>query len=144
MKKLSRNSHTQIPNVAALVPSPILASICPRVSEGTSGLCVQACSSDDSCTGGQKCCSNGCGRSCVDPDRIPYYDIPRQCPTSDNSDLTTGTCVLTNASCLTNEQCDADGELCCQSGCGRRLAMLDCLIFIKMLINMKKHFGVPL
>ena len=116
------NTHTNTHTPAPVLPSPQLASVCPRISEGSIGLCVEACSNDDSCQGDQICCSNGCGRSCVDPDRIPYYDIPRQCPTSEDSDLTTGTCVLTNASCLTNDQCD-DGELCCQSGCGRRLVM---------------------
>ena len=111
-------AHTHTHTPAAALPSPILASVCPRISDDTGGVCVQACTNDDSCQGDQLCCSNGCGRSCVDPDRVPYYDIPWQCPTSD---LTTGTCVLTNASCLTNDQCDTDGELCCQSGCGRRL-----------------------
>ena len=65
------------------------------------------------------CCPNGCGHSCTVPEHIPYYDIPRQCPDSGSGDLTTGSCVQTNGSCLTSDEC-ADGELCCQSGCGRR------------------------
>ena len=89
------------------------------VSNGTLGLCTQQCVNDDSCEGDQICCSNGCGRSCTDPQRIPYYDIPHQCPDTGDSDLATGTCVFTNASCLTADVC-AENELCCQSGCGRR------------------------
>ena len=40
---------------------------CPNVPEGVAGGCVEECSSDDSCPGEEKCCSNGCGHTC----RIP-------------------------------------------------------------------------
>ena len=103
----------------AVRPTPVLSTVCPVISNGTGGLCAELCTTDASCTAGLICCPNGCGRSCLEPDHIPYYDIPRQCPDSGDGDLTTGSCVFTNASCLTSDECD-DGELCCQSGCGRR------------------------
>jgi WAP-type (Whey Acidic Protein) 'four-disulfide core' len=31
------------------------------------GICVEACQSDDSCPGAQKCCFNGCGHTCQNP-----------------------------------------------------------------------------
>jgi hypothetical protein len=38
---------------------------CPAVT--TVGVCVENCNSNSSCTGGQKCCFNGCGHVCIDP-----------------------------------------------------------------------------
>ena len=32
-----------------------------------SGICVELCSSDITCPGDQKCCSNGCGHMCMEP-----------------------------------------------------------------------------
>ena len=41
---------------------------CPAAVDGGSmGLCVEECSGDESCGGNQKCCSNGCGHSCIEP-----------------------------------------------------------------------------
>ncbi len=51
--------------------------MCPEVPEGTVGSCVEACRDDDSCMlPGQRCCSNGCGHSCVDavPGKYLYHN----------------------------------------------------------------------
>ncbi|XP_075757222.1 papilin-like [Pelodiscus sinensis] len=37
---------------------------CPAT---TGGLCILGCNDDDDCAGGDKCCSNGCGRTCQAP-----------------------------------------------------------------------------
>ena len=39
---------------------------CPN-TEGMNGICVEQCTADDSCEGEQKCCSNGCGHTCMAP-----------------------------------------------------------------------------
>ncbi|KAH3814601.1 hypothetical protein DPMN_143106 [Dreissena polymorpha] len=38
--------------------------VCP---EPDIGLCWEACSSDHDCPGAQKCCYNGCGHDCQQP-----------------------------------------------------------------------------
>lgn len=40
---------------------------CPGVPEGMVGTCAESCIGDRSCPPGQKCCSNGCGKSCQVP-----------------------------------------------------------------------------
>ena len=40
--------------------------MCPNTS-GLIGTCDEKCSSDDGCSNGQLCCSNGCGHDCMDP-----------------------------------------------------------------------------
>nr|XP_023970041.1 papilin-like [Chrysemys picta bellii] len=39
---------------------------CPKP---TGGLCILGCNDDDDCAGAEKCCSNGCGRTCQTPQR---------------------------------------------------------------------------
>ena len=34
---------------------------------GMIGICVEMCSDDSSCDGNKKCCSNGCGHTCMEP-----------------------------------------------------------------------------
>ncbi|KAK7865259.1 hypothetical protein R5R35_012378 [Gryllus longicercus] len=41
---------------------------CPSRRPGHSGQCVERCSGDDGCPGNTKCCSNGCGHTCQDPE----------------------------------------------------------------------------
>ena len=41
---------------------------CPAVPSGVAGICVEECSDDSSCTDPKKCCSNGCGHVCTDPE----------------------------------------------------------------------------
>lgn len=60
---------------------------CPRVPEGMFGTCAERCAGDGSCPPGQKCCSNGCGKSCQVPVSIaelltgrlsPCWPLPAQ------------------------------------------------------------------
>nr|XP_032618317.1 papilin-like [Chelonoidis abingdonii] len=41
---------------------------CPKT---TGGLCILGCNDDDDCVGAEKCCSNGCGRTCQIPTAGP-------------------------------------------------------------------------
>lgn len=41
--------------------------------EGMSGICSEACKNDGDCSVNQKCCSNGCGHTCMD-----VVDTPRK------------------------------------------------------------------
>ena len=40
---------------------------CPA-TDGAIGTCVEECLQDADCDGGHKCCSNGCGHVCVEPE----------------------------------------------------------------------------
>ena len=40
---------------------------CPALDPNTVGICVNMCEDDRDCSGAQKCCSNGCGQTCVNP-----------------------------------------------------------------------------
>ena len=44
----------------------MFVAMCPNTT-GLLGTCVIKCSNDDECSDGQLCCSNGCGRECLDP-----------------------------------------------------------------------------
>ena len=48
---------------------------CPVVESGGFGICVQECDDDSGCSGDQKCCSNGCGRTCMDPISMHVYFV---------------------------------------------------------------------
>ncbi|KAK7108469.1 hypothetical protein V1264_016205 [Littorina saxatilis] len=48
-------------------PKCVKPGKCPATKKGTFGICLEACSSDASCSGDEKCCSNGCGHVCLDP-----------------------------------------------------------------------------
>ena len=41
---------------------------CPAVKEDMGGICVTECVADENCPGKMKCCSNGCGKLCIEPD----------------------------------------------------------------------------
>ncbi|KAJ8308387.1 hypothetical protein KUTeg_013261 [Tegillarca granosa] len=43
------------------------AGQCPPLRQGQAGTCAEDCRGDADCAGSQKCCSNGCGHSCMDP-----------------------------------------------------------------------------
>jgi len=40
--------------------------VCPDPSDAV-GTCVNLCNNDSDCSGGQMCCSNGCGQICLEP-----------------------------------------------------------------------------
>lgn len=44
--------------------------VCPTPELGQVGLCVESCTHDYECDGHQKCCSNGCGHVCMEPQHI--------------------------------------------------------------------------
>ena len=44
----------------------LISKGCPKMPDGTVGLCVEMCKDDSEC-GDQMCCSNGCGHMCMDP-----------------------------------------------------------------------------
>lgn len=108
--------QTQIYLYTVVLPMPIQAEVCPAVEPDTGGVCAELCSSDQDCNNTMKCCSNGCGRSCMVPDRIPYYSIPQQCPSSISDRV--GVCTITPNNCQSDTNC-SDDQLCCRSGCGR-------------------------
>ena len=41
--------------------------MCPQVPSDMMGICPEDCNNDFSCNGSQKCCSNGCGHTCMLP-----------------------------------------------------------------------------
>ena len=78
---------------------------CPRIPPGTIGTCVLKCRSDADCKNGQLCCSNGCGKVCMDP----VFPKP-VCPPPTGF----GICV---ERCSSDEDCPGI-EKCCSNGCG--------------------------
>ncbi|XP_070554198.1 balbiani ring protein 3-like isoform X2 [Ptychodera flava] len=87
---------------------------CPAVEGGVAGICVEACSSDEECDGDQKCCSNGCGHACVQPEFevIGPMQKPGQCPAVEQ-----GVASICVEACSSDEECDGD-QKCCSNGCG--------------------------
>jgi hypothetical protein len=39
-----------------------------KISRGNGSACADECTSDSSCPGDQKCCSDECGLKCMDPE----------------------------------------------------------------------------
>lgn len=100
---------------ATIRPTPLHAIICPLLAS-----CPQTdtCSFDTDCMEGELCCTSSCGQRCSLGDRVPYYPVPLECPTTQFSELV-GTCDITQRSCTDNSACGAN-QLCCQNGgCGR-------------------------
>ena len=53
--------------IETLFPTVVVKpGTCPSM-ESMMGSCAEMCDSDSSCEGEHKCCSNGCGRSCMAP-----------------------------------------------------------------------------
>ncbi|XP_035671401.1 waprin-Phi1-like [Branchiostoma floridae] len=53
---------------AVCCPNSATVGECPDTT-GMVGACAEFCSSDADCSGGQRCCSNGCGHACMDVNR---------------------------------------------------------------------------
>ena len=96
-----------------VLPVTLRAAVCPNVQPGPSDPCPSGCSSNQDCTTmDQMCCSNACGgQDCVDPDLVPYYAVPRECPSS------TVNCTTRRPSCTDDSSCAAN-QLCCRNNCG--------------------------
>ena len=71
------------------------------------GICSEECSSDDDCNNDQKCCSNGCGHTCMDPIPIPFIAPPRKCPETKDNECDVPECT---------DSCE-NSKLCCENGC---------------------------
>uniref|UniRef100_A0A8C0GMM9 WAP domain-containing protein n=1 Tax=Chelonoidis abingdonii TaxID=106734 RepID=A0A8C0GMM9_CHEAB len=78
---------------------------CPKT---TGGLCILGCNDDDDCVGAEKCCSNGCGRTC----QIPTAEKPGFCRVFPPD--TMGICALL---CFSDADCPG-AKKCCSVGCG--------------------------
>ena len=46
--------------------------ICPKVNRNEYANCEEECTTDGDCSGQQKCCYNGCGKSCMQAAEDPY------------------------------------------------------------------------
>lgn len=80
------------------------------MNSDTAGTCNEECSADSACPEQTRCCSNGCGHTCVAPISIPYHIPTLVCP--EVAEGTVGTC---SEEC---NNCSSNGELCCFNGCG--------------------------
>lgn len=83
---------------------------CPVLEDGTVGICSEECGSDSDCNSDQRCCSNGCGHTCMDTIPIPYIAPPRECP-DDYEDV-----ICDIQECT--DSCEDPDKLCCQNSCG--------------------------
>uniref|UniRef100_A0A8C4W4E8 WAP domain-containing protein n=1 Tax=Gopherus evgoodei TaxID=1825980 RepID=A0A8C4W4E8_9SAUR len=87
------------PGLSAACPFcvPERPGICPTLQRP--GLCVEKCSRDAQCPGGQKCCRTGCVR-------------PGVCPA-----LPAGTVGACDERCRSDSDCPG-AQKCCSNGCG--------------------------
>uniref|UniRef100_A0A8C3IY05 WAP domain-containing protein n=1 Tax=Chrysemys picta bellii TaxID=8478 RepID=A0A8C3IY05_CHRPI len=51
---------------------PEKPGFCRVFPPDTMGICALLCFSDDDCAGAEKCCSNGCGRTCQTPHVVVF------------------------------------------------------------------------
>ncbi|XP_030837519.1 prestalk protein isoform X2 [Strongylocentrotus purpuratus] len=101
--------------VDAIQPGDIKPGSCPRLENagGALGRCEDHCVDDTSCSSTSKCCSNGCGRSCFEPDPT-VITRPGTCPTGALSNGTMGACY---EGCYDDGDCSTN-QKCCSNGCG--------------------------
>ncbi|KAL3875221.1 hypothetical protein ACJMK2_038145 [Sinanodonta woodiana] len=91
-------------------PAITKAGYCPSLPDNVSGICVDACRNDGDCPGDQKCCSNGCGHTCMTSG--PAITKAGYCPSL--PDNVSGICV---DACRNDGDCPGD-QKCCSNGCG--------------------------
>eukprot|EP01006_Ploeotia_vitrea_P033892 TRINITY_DN65657_c2_g1_i1.p1 TRINITY_DN65657_c2_g1~~TRINITY_DN65657_c2_g1_i1.p1 ORF type:complete len:173 (-),score=17.92 TRINITY_DN65657_c2_g1_i1:173-691(-) len=115
---------------------------CPALPDGTTGDCVEECSSDADCTQkGYMCCSNGCGHTCqASVPEVPCTEEAKVCPDGSSvgrdgrnhcrfpacpGETPKIVCPVLEAdavgACV--EECTKDGDctggrVCCSNGCG--------------------------
>ncbi|XP_053408337.1 kielin/chordin-like protein isoform X2 [Mercenaria mercenaria] len=122
---------------------------CPKPVGGVVGICVDSCSSDYDCPTGEKCCSNGCGQTCMKPidgggqcvhkgktyqDGETFMDECNRCNCNNGvAGCTRMACPGTPGRCpkpvggvvgICVDSCSSDydcptGEKCCSNGCGQ-------------------------
>lgn len=85
------------------------AGVCP-VATGI-GSCIVTCSGDSACPSNQKCCSNGCGYTCVTPSGGGGVTHPGSCPAPSGF---LGACII---ACQGDGSCPYN-QKCCSNGCG--------------------------
>ncbi|XP_038046743.1 multiple epidermal growth factor-like domains protein 6 [Patiria miniata] len=111
--------------------------MCPSTEDGL-GICILACSSDEDCEAGRKCCSNGCGMVCRTP--CPGVRCRMACPfgyvKDDNGcdicrckrpEIKFGKCPaiqegvagICSTDCQTDDDCSGENMKCCSNGCGQ-------------------------
>jgi hypothetical protein len=63
--------------------------ICPKVNRNQFANCDAECESDGGCSGEQKCCYNGCGKSCMTASaaEVPGYDDNSVAPINPNAPI---------------------------------------------------------
>ena len=81
---------------------------CPELPADAIGTCSEDCSGDESCgSETQKCCSNGCGHVCMEAKvttvSLPYYELPRQCPSEYPGGVACGSECAEDSDCETGE-----------------------------------------
>ncbi len=86
--------------------------VCPVPTGDDDELCGNHCTTDESCEDWEKCCSNGCGYSCMESVAVPYYSPPLQCPQP-----ILPICNF-HFACSSHDDCTDDGNYCCSTGCG--------------------------
>ncbi|XP_071954539.1 uncharacterized protein [Antedon mediterranea] len=86
--------------------------VCPKTVASIDRLfCLTQCSIDTDCTGSKKCCSAGCGRSCVIP--LPTNNVKTGvCPMIQPQ----GICQSNIDVCSLDNECTANKK-CCFNGC---------------------------
>ncbi|CAH1784105.1 unnamed protein product, partial [Owenia fusiformis] len=103
--------------------------MCPEVKMDTIGTCQHECDYDNSCTGMDKCCSNGCGKICTPPmsgcevdgkmyaigDIIEKKDPCMSCECILNEDKSTGReqCVAMSCALPECENPTYHEDMCC-------------------------------
>ncbi|XP_038060820.1 cysteine-rich motor neuron 1 protein-like isoform X2 [Patiria miniata] len=86
------------------------AGECPSTVD-VIGLCGEFCAHDGDCLTNQRCCSNGCGHTCVEAIQQTVLK-PGGCPVIEDDRV--GICV---DNCTTDADCVKDLK-CCSNGCG--------------------------
>lgn len=60
-------------------PYVVQEAVCPAVTGGALGVCMELCTHDTNCSDGKKCCSDGCGHHCMDSVSLPHYQWQSRC-----------------------------------------------------------------